>query len=329
MKNMKKTLCVLLSAVIGASFAMTAEAKTVLRYATDVSKDNTQGQGAVYFADEVKKRSNGNIEVKTFFDSTLGNSQSIVSGARSGTIDIAMVGGGIASGLSPVMAVLDIPFIFKDKEHAYRVLDGEIGDKLYATLEPLGLKGLAYFENGFRNMTNNNKPIVKPEDCAGLKIRVPQSNMLVATFKALGANPVPMAYGELYTAMETGAIDAQDHPISTLYAGKFYEIQKYLSMTKHAYTAVTVMMNKKKFDKLSKEDQQLILECARDAAKYQREVNAKEEVKMIEEMKKTGIQVNDDVDADAFMKATLNVRSIYTEKNGDEFVKLIDAERNK
>ncbi len=326
---MKKTLAVILATIIGASFAMQAEAKTTLRFATDVSKDNTQGQGAVYFAEQVKEKSKGEIEIKTFFDSTLGNSQAIVSGARSGTIDIAMVGGGIASGLSPVMAVLDIPFIFKDKAHAYRVLDGEIGDKLYQTLEPLGLKGLAYFENGFRNMTNSRKPIVKPEDCAGLKIRVPQSNMLVATFEALKANPVPMAYGELYTAMETGAIEAQDHPISTLYAGKFYEIQKYLSMTNHAYTAVTVMMNKKKFDKLSADQQKLLVECARDAAKYQREVNAKQEVTMIEEMKKTGIQVNDNVDADAFMKATLSVRSIYTDKNGDEYVKLIDAERNK
>ncbi len=315
--------------VVTAAAATTAQAKTVLRFGTDVSAQNTQGQGATYFADEVKKRSNGELEVKVYFDSTLGNTMSLISGTRGGTLDISMVGSSNVSGLAPQLAVLDIPFIFKDKDHAYRVLDGDTGKKLMGTLEDKGLKGLAFFENGFRNITNSKKPIVEPDDVKGLKIRVPQSSMLVETFKALGANPVPMAFGELYTAMETGAIDAQDHPISTLYAGKFYEIQKYLSMTRHAYTAVTVIMNKKRFDRLPENYQKVLLECAADAAKYQRDLNSKQEDQMVADMQKSGIQVNDNVDTKAFVEKTKDVRKIFTEENGDEFVKLIDAERDK
>lgn len=326
---MNKTFKILAAAAAVLAFASTAaNAKTVLRFGTDVSVQNTQGQGAKHFAELVKERSKGNIEIKVYFDSTLGNTMSLISGARGGTLDIAMVGSSNVSGLAPQLAVLDIPFIFKDKAHAYRVLDGEVGQKLMATLEDKNLKGLAFFENGFRNITNSKKPIVEPDDVKGLKIRVPQSSMLVETFKALGANPVPMAFGELYTAMETGAIDAQDHPISTLYAGKFYEIQKYLSMTRHAYTAVTVIMNKKKFDKLSADDQKLLLDCAHESAVFQRDLNTKQEDTMVEDMKKAGIKVNDNVDANAFVEKTKDVRKIFTDQNGDEFVKAIDALRD-
>ncbi len=326
---MKKLLGVCAAVVLAATMAVQAEAKTVLRFATDISRADTQGQGAEYFIKLVSERSNGDIEIKFYPDSTLGNTQAIVSGARTGTIDIGMVGASYMNGISPKFAVLDIPFIFKDNAHAYRVLDGEIGNALFATIENVGLKGLAFFENGFRNITNSRHPIVKPEDVKGLKIRVPQSNMLVATFEALNAAPVPMAFGELYTAMETGAIEAQDHPMPALFSGKFYEVQKYLSMTRHAYTAVTVVMNKRKFDKLTPEEQEIILTSAREAAAYQRGLNASLESEMIAQMEETGLKVNYDVDADAFVQATMSVRDIYIKDNGDEFVKLIDAERNK
>ena len=325
---MKKLLAVCAAAILAATVCAQAEAKTVLRYGTDIGRADTQGQGAEHFIKLVAEKTNGEIEIRFYPDSTLGSTQNLVSQARSGQLDIAMVGGSYMNGLSPKFAVLDLPFIFKDKDHAYRCLDGDIGADLWKTVEPAGLKGLAFFENGFRNITNNRKPIVNPEDVAGLKIRVPSSNMLVAACEALGATPVPMAVGELYTAMETGAIEAQDHPMPALFSGKFYEVQKYLSMTRHAYTAVAVVMNKKKFDKLTPEQQQILLDCAHEAANFQRDLNAKSEKDMIAEMEKTGLKVNYDVNADAFVEATKGVRDIYIKDNGDEFVKRIDALRD-
>ncbi len=328
MKNLTKVLAAASLAVTAALACSAANAKTVLRFGTDIARTDTQSVGAEHFIKLVADRTGGDIEIRYYPDSTLGNTQNLVSQARSGQLDITMVGASYMNGFAPKFAVLDIPFIFKDKAHAYGVLDGEIGEQLWALIEPAGLKGLAFFENGFRNITNSRHPIVNPEDVKGLKIRVPQSNMLVATFETLGANPVPMAYGELYTAMETGAIEAQDHPMPALFSGKFYEVQKYLSMTRHGYTAVAVVMNKRKFDSLTPEQQEIILTSAKEASKFQRDLNASSEADMIAEMEKTGIVVNDDVNSQAFVDATLNVRDIYINENGDEFVKLIDAARD-
>lgn len=324
----KKTLAVLASAVIAAVFATSVEAKTILRMATDVSRDNSQAVGAEHFAKLVAEKTNGDVQIKFYPDGTLGSSQAIVSGTRTGNIDIAMIGTVNLGGLAEGFLALDLPFIFKDSAHVYRSLDGKAGAELFAELDKVGLTGLAFFENGFRNITNSRQPIKVPEDVKGLKIRVPQSQTLVKTFEALGANPVPMAYGELYTAMETGAIDSQDHPTSTLYAGKFYEVQKYLSMTHHGYAAVTLVMNSRKFDKLSPEYQQIFLDCAKEAAKFQRELNYTEDQKLLTEMQNAGLEINDDVDLDLFVEATKAVRDEFVKEHGDTVVKLIEADRN-
>lgn len=324
----KKTLAVLASAVIAAVFATSVEAKTILRMATDVSRDNSQAVGAEHFAKLVAEKTNGDVQIKFYPDGTLGSSQAIVSGTRTGNIDIAMIGTVNLGGLAEGFLALDLPFIFKDSAHVYRALDGKAGAELFSELDKVGLTGLAFFENGFRNITNSRKPIKVPEDVKGLKIRVPQSQTLVKTFEALGANPVPMAYGELYTAMETGAIDSQDHPTSTLYAGKFYEVQKYLSMTHHGYAAVTLVMNSRKFDKLSPEYQQIFLDCAKEAAQFQRNLNYTEDQKLLAEMQKAGLEINEDVDLDQFVEATKAVRDEFVKEHGDTVVKLIEADRN-
>lgn len=324
----KKTLAVLAAAVMAVSVAASANAKTVLRMATDVSRQDTQSQGGEYFVKLVNEKSNGDIQVKFYPDGTLGNSTAIVSGVRTGTIDMAIIGAVNLGGLADGFLALDLPFIFKDKDHVYRSLDGKVGEALFEQLDKVGLVGLSFFENGFRNITNSRKPIVTPDDVKGLKIRVPQSNTLVATFEALGANPVPMAYGELYTAMETGAIEAQDHPMPALFGGKFYEVQKYLSMTRHGYAAVPMVVNKRKFDKLTPEQQQILRDCAYEAAKYQRDLNSKMEGEMVAEMEKTGLKVNDDVKTELFVEKTKPVVDNFIKEHGDAIVKLINAERD-
>lgn len=326
---MKKTFALLSAVVLAAGLcASAADAKTVLRLATDVSRQDTQSQGGEYFVKLVDEATNGDLQVKFYPDGTLGSSTAIVSGVRTGTIDMAIIGCVNLGGLADGFLALDLPFIFKDKPHVYRSLDGKVGEALNAQLDKVGLVGLSYFENGFRNITNSSAPIKVPEDVKGLKIRVPQSNTLVATFEALGANPVPMAYGELYTAMETGAIDSQDHPMPALYAGKFYEVQKYLSMTRHGYAAVAFVVNKRKFEKLTPEQQDIIRDAAVKAANYQRNLNSEMEGQMVADMEKTGLQVNDDVQLDLFVEATKSVRDSFIKEHGEEIVKLIEAERN-
>lgn len=261
-----------------------------------------------------------------FPDSTLGNAQTMIGAVRGGTIDIEMSGSPNFSGLEPKLNVIDIPFIFKNREHAYAVLDGEIGQGLLKDLEAQGLKGLAFWEVGFRSFTNSKHPVKSPEDIKGLKVRTNQNPMYIQAFSLLGANPVPMPLSELYTALETRAVDAQEHPIGIFWSAKLYEVQKHLSLTNHGYTPLIVVMNKAKFDSFSPELQQAILDAAKEAGNYQRQLNLENEKEIIAKLQKAGIQVIEEVDNKPF-KAIIeaDVRKAFIEKNGSELVEKIDG----
>lgn len=306
--------------------AVSTQATTTLRFGYEAPRSDTQHLAAKKFDELLKEKTKGDIKLSLFPDSTLGNAQAMISGVRGGTIDIEMSGSPNFSGLVSNLNVIDIPFIFQSKEHAYRVLDGEIGQGLLKELEDKGLKGLAFWEVGFRSMTNSKHPINKPEDVKGLKIRTNQNPMYVKAFQLLGANPVPMPLSELYTALETKAVDAQEHPIGIVWSAKLYEVQKYLSLTNHGYTPLIVVMNKAKFDGLSPELQKAVVEAAQEAGKYQRELNAKKEADILEKMKKAGVEVVEKVDVQPFKAAVEQpVRQFFIEKNGDALIKAVDA----
>ncbi|AET16770.1 TRAP dicarboxylate transporter, DctP subunit [Pasteurella multocida 36950] len=250
----------------------------------------------------------------------------MISAVRGGTIDLEMSGSPNFSGLVPKLNVIDIPFIFQNREHAYAVLDGEIGQGLLKELEAQGLKGLAFWEVGFRSFTNSKHPVKTPDDIKGLKVRTNQNPMYIQAFSILGANPVPMPLSELYTALETRAVDAQEHPVGIVWSAKLYEVQKHLSLTNHGYTPLIVVMNKAKFDGLSPALQSAILEAAKEAGAYQRKLNLDNEKGIIEKMQKAGIQVIETVDTKPFKAAIESeVRKAFIEKNGDDLVKQIDA----
>ncbi len=245
---------------------------------------------------------------------------------RGGTIDIAMSSSSNFTGLEPKLNVIDIPFIFKDRDHAYKALDGEIGQGLLTALEAHGLKGLAFWEVGFRAFSNSKHPITKPEDIKGLKIRTNQNPMYIQAFSILGANPVPMPLSKLYTALETKAVDAQEHPIGIFWSAKLYEVQKYFSFTNHGYTPLIVAINKAKFDALPAEQQTALVEAAKEAGKYQRQLNLENEQKIIDSLKKAGIEFVDNLDTTPFKDAvSAETRKAFIEKNGDGLVKAIDA----
>ncbi|MDE3954057.1 TRAP transporter substrate-binding protein [Glaesserella parasuis] len=319
-----KTLAALIASA--ALFSGTANAETTLRFGYEAPRSDTQHTAAKKFNDLLKEKSKGEIKLSLFPDSTLGNAQTMIGAVRGGTIDIEMSGSPNFSGLEPKLNVIDIPFIFKNREHAYAVLDGEIGQGLLKDLEAQGLKGLAFWEVGFRSFTNSKHPVKSPEDIKGLKVRTNQNPMYIQAFSLLGANPVPMPLSELYTALETRAVDAQEHPIGIFWSAKLYEVQKHLSLTNHGYTPLIVVMNKAKFDSFSPELQQAILDAAKEAGNYQRQLNLENEKEIIAKLQKAGIQVIEEVDNKPF-KAIIeaNVRKAFIEKNGSELVEKIDG----
>ncbi|MDG6227987.1 TRAP transporter substrate-binding protein [Glaesserella parasuis] len=319
-----KTLAALIASA--ALFSGTANAETTLRFGYEAPRSDTQHTAAKKFNDLLKEKSKGEIKLSLFPDSTLGNAQTMIGAVRGGTIDIEMSGSPNFSGLEPKLNVIDIPFIFKNREHAYAVLDGEIGQGLLKDLEAQGLKGLAFWEVGFRSFTNSKHPVKSPEDIKGLKVRTNQNPMYIQAFSLLGANPVPMPLSELYTALETRAVDAQEHPIGIFWSAKLYEVQKHLSLTNHGYTPLIVVMNKAKFDSFSPELQQAILDAAKEAGNYQLQLNLENEKEIIAKLQKAGIQVIEEVDNKPF-KAIIeaDVRKAFIEKNGSELVEKIDG----
>ncbi|PJG84242.1 TRAP transporter substrate-binding protein [Conservatibacter flavescens] len=319
-----KTLAALVASTV--LFTASANAATTLRFGYEAPRTDTQHAAAKKFNDLLKEKTNGEIKLSLFPDSTLGNAQTMIAGVRGGTIDIEMSGSPNFSGLEPKLNVIDIPFIFQNREHVYKVLDGEVGQELLQSLEDKGLKGLAFWDVGFRSFTNSKHPVKTPDDIKGLKVRTNQNPMYIQAFTLLGANPVPMPLSELYTALETRAVDAQEHPVGIVWSSKLYEVQKHLSLTNHGYTPLIVVMNKAKFDGLSPELQQAILESAKEAGAYQRQLNEQNEQDIISKMKQNGIEVIEEVDTKPFKDVIeTQVRQAFIDKNGDELIQKIDA----
>lgn len=317
----------LASLIVGIALgSASANATTTLRFGYEAPRSDTQHLAAKKFNELLKEKTQGEIKLTLFPDSTLGNAQTMISAVRGGTIDLEMSGSPNFSGLEPKLNVIDIPFIFKDREHAYAVLDGEIGQGLLTALEAQGLKGLAFWEVGFRSFTNSKHPVKTPDDIKGLKVRTNQNPMYIQAFSLLGGNPVPMPLSELYTALETKTVDAQEHPVGIFWSAKLYEVQKYLSLTNHGYTPLIVVMNKVKFDGLSPELQKAVVESAQEAGKYQRQLNLDNEKGILEKLQKAGIKIVEKVDTQPF-KAMIEkeVRKAFIDKNGDSLVNQIDA----
>jgi tripartite ATP-independent transporter DctP family solute receptor len=307
----------------------TAQAQTTLRFASEAPRSDTQFIAGEKFNELLKAKSGGALDVKIFADSSLGAFQAALSGVRGGTIDIAVSGSGNFSGLVPLLGVFDIPFMFKDTAHAYRVLDGKVGQEMLDKLGEFGMKGLAFWDNGWRELTNNKHPVKTPADVKGLKIRTTGSPAHIEAFKLLGANPVPMPLAELFTALEMKTVDGQEHPLGVLWSAKLYEVQKHLSLTNHAYSALILVMNKAKYDALPPAQQKALVEAAREAGQYQRKLNNDNMAKIVADVKKAGMQVVDVVDPAPFVEATKPGRKTFTDKfGGANYITEIDAVRD-
>lgn len=301
------------------------QAQTVLKLAHVAPEEDTQQKAAEFFAEKVAAYSDGALKVRIFSGGALGNDQQIISGVRAGMLDLCLTGNPNYTGLAPKLSVFELPYIFANSKQAHEVLDGDIGKESLGLLKPHGMEGLAFWEVGFRAMTNSKHPIKAPADVKGLKMRTNSNKQLIEYFQLLGANTVPMPLGELYTALETGTVDAQDHPISIVWSTKMYEVQKHLSLTNQAYTALILAMNEKKFSGLDDKSKDALRRAAQEAAVYQRELNAKQEADIIKQLKEHGMEVVENVDLAAFQKVAEPIRDSYVKQNGSDLLDKIDA----
>ncbi|MBA4491781.1 DctP family TRAP transporter solute-binding subunit [Paracoccus sp. S1E-3] len=304
-------------AAVLALTAFAAQAQTTLKLAHPVPETDLQQNLALEFKRVVEEKTGGEVTVQIFPNGQLGNDQQMIDGTRAGIIDVSLIGLNNYTGLVPEAGAFELPFIFPTREVAYKVLDGAPGQEVAKQMETHGLKLLGYGENGYRNMTNNRGPIRVPDDLKGLRMRVNNSKALNDMFELLGANPQQLPVAELYTALETGVVDAQDHPIGVVVSFKFNEVQKYLSLTQHAYSALGLTMNKAKFDNLTPEQQAAVTEAAKAAIDLQRGLVQAKEEEMIAGLEAEGMEVNRDVDAAAFQAAIKPVWDNYVAENGD------------
>jgi len=256
-----------------------------------VAPEHPYHLGAVKFAELVAQKTGNKVKIDVYPSTQLGNERDMVEGLQLGTIDLVVTSTGPLGGFVPRMFVVDLPFLFRDREHAYKVLDGPIGRDLFEAFSPKGIKGLAFWENGFRQITNNVRPIEKPEDLKGIKIRTMENKVHLASFRAFGASPTPMAWSEVYTALQQKTIDAQENPIAIIYHQKIYEVQKYLALTGHFYSPTPLLMSLKVFTSLPKDIQKIMTDTAIECATYERNLLRDSEVKQIADLKARGIQV--------------------------------------
>ena len=283
-------------------------------------------QMAQRFADNLETALGDQFEYELFHTQALGNEVVHLQMIRTGQIDVYPIGSDAVQ-LDPKWAIFDTPFLFKDREVVSKLLDGEVGEELRKSMrEAAGLEVLAFGEIGFRVITNNVRPITKPEDLQGVKLRVPGSETRMLTFQTYGAAPVTMNLGELYLALQNGTVDGQENPLAGTVTRSFHEVQKYFSLSNHVYTPVTLTMNGAKYDSLMPEQQQAVKDAALEAAQYTRDLGAKADVDLLKKLQDEGkVEINE-IDLAAFQEASKPVWDAIGEMAGAEFTdKVVSA----
>ncbi|MDO9217052.1 MAG: TRAP transporter substrate-binding protein [Lacisediminimonas sp.] len=280
-------------AAFGMAQAQAQIKEHTIKFATQNPKGHPLVMGMEKFADIVKTKSGGKIKVNLFPGGVLGGDAPNVSALQGGTLEMVTMNSGILASQVKEFAIYDFPFLFANSKEADAVVDGPFGKKMHAKLPEKGIVGLTYWELGFRNMTNSKRAINKVEDFAGLKIRVIPNPINLDWVKALGANPAPMAFPEVYAALESKALDGQENPYSVIVANKMYEVQKHLTITNHVYNPQSVIISKKFWDALSADEKKIIGDAAVEAGKYQRQVARDAAGTSLAELKKAGMQVTE------------------------------------
>jgi TRAP-type transport system periplasmic protein len=281
----------IVAALAVAAFGVASAQERTLKFTLNGPEGHPAVAGMKKFAELVSAKSAGKIKVNLFYNGTLGSDQAVVSAMKGGTIEMSVMNSGILASEAKELAIFDFPFLFANEKESDAIVDGPVGAKLHAKLEEKGLVGLAYWELGYRQMTNSKRPLNKVEDIDGLKLRVIPNPINVAWVKALGANPTPLPFPEVYGALEQKAIDGQENPISVIAANKFWEVQKNIALTNHQYNPQSVIFSKKIWDTLSPAEKKIISDSADEAAKFQRSESRAAVAANLELLKKNGMTV--------------------------------------
>jgi len=297
-----------------------ADKQIKIKLAHTVPASHAYHKGYVKFKEMVEKRTNGRVSVTIFPHGTLGGDIQAADSVQMGIAQMALTGTFALYDYNPKWAVMDLPYLFDDYNDVDKIINGPIGKELMKNAVGKTYV-LGFMENGFRHVSNNKRPIKTLEDFDGLKIRTMKAPVHISAFKALGASPTPMPFGELYTAMQTGVVDGEENPPSLFYAMKFYEVQKYFSLTRHVYLAGLTLINKPFFDGLPEDIQTIVRTSFQEAAKFQRDLVRKDDAEKVE-MLKTKLAVND-ISKEEFQKmkkATEKVYDEWADKIGKDFL---------
>jgi tripartite ATP-independent transporter DctP family solute receptor len=326
MKNVNVFRRTLLAAsLLAATSVAPAYAQSVkLTLAHGTAIDNPRHVACLKFAEVAKAKSNGRIEVTVAPASQLGDDAAMVTALRTGALDMSANSQGAVANAVPEYAAFGMPFLFSSQAQAWKVMDGPAGQELAEKSAEKGLVVLGYWDNGIRHMSNNKRPLLKPDDLKGLKMRTPPDSVTVDIMKSLGAEAQQIKWSELYVALQQGVVDGQENPLVNVQAGKLYEVQKFISLTGHKYEMTPFLIGKRSWDKLSEADRKIVREAAAEATALQRKLAQEADNKMFAELKGRGVQI-DKVDQAPFKKATEPVVTKWEASPIGPFVKKVVA----
>lgn len=295
-----------------------ALAQTNMKINISIAQNSHQGVAIDTFAREVEKRTGGRYKIQTFYSGSLGGERESVEAVQLGTQELTFTSTGPVPNFVPEVAILDIPFLFRDYAHARATLDGPIGQDLLAKFPSKGIVALAWGENGFRHMTNSKRAVNAPDDLKGLKMRTMENPVHIQAYKAFGIIPTPMAFPEVFTALQQGTVDGQENPLSVITAAKFEQVQKHLSLTGHVYSPALILMNKGQWDKLSAADKQAFSEAAKEAVKANRQRVDDDEKKAVTDLRSKGMNVVETLDKTKFQATLTATYADFGKKFGQE-----------
>ena len=299
-------------------------------YTTAASPDDPYCIASEKFAELIKEKTEGKIEIVLFPSNTLGDEREMIEGMQVGSVDMGLITNAPVGGFDSAFMVFDLPFIFPNLNSAHKTLDGPVGTALTARLETIGLKHLAWAEGGYREMINNVRPIYQPEDCVGIKFRVMQNPVYIGLFRCLGSNAIPMPWGEVFTAVQQGTMDGLEIPIPVIWANSYFEVTKYLSLTDHTYSPLHFFASKTAvWDTLSQEYQQIFIEAAYEAGVYERAKRAENEGVLLAKLAEKGMEINEVPDKGPFQEAVIPLYEEFRDEIGADVLEMVLTEAAK
>jgi len=299
-----------------------AHAQTVLKigWTTSDGEQDPYAIAARQFAEALEAEAPGEFEVQFFPNRQLGDEKEMLEGLSFGTLDMAVITNAVIANIEPAFQLNDLPFLYGSEQQAHQVLDGPVGQALLEKLEARGIQGLGFAEGGYRHMINNIRPVANPGDVEGVKYRVMQNPVYIEMFQSLGGNAVPMAWGEVYTAVQQGTVDGLEIPVPVIANNKYDEVTRYLSLTRHTYSALGILMSKRTWDGLGAEQQAAVEEAARTAIQRQREMNAENIAALVADLEARGMEVNEVAAPADFREQVTPVYEQFREEIGAELM---------